>query len=183
MLQHRKLCERLVDEGWQRYYKPDKWRGQKKRYDTLSGLAKGNKILDVGCGQGVLGAILVNKMVVGIDLSYKVLMDGKKRRKEAWLVQGWAEHLPFPRRFFDCVVVAETLEHVLDVGAVMGEVRRVLKKGGRLIASVPGDEKNPRPRHGHLRVFDERRLKKLLSQYVSVKKMWRLGRWIVAWGN
>jgi len=48
--------------------------------------------------------------------------------------------LPFPDGTFDCVVVLDVLEHLPDDQSLLGEVRRVLRPGGRAIVTVPNGD-------------------------------------------
>lgn len=52
-------------------------------------------------------------------------------------VQGDGAALPFADGVFDAVICAELLEHVYDPRAVVREMQRVLKPGGRLLITVP----------------------------------------------
>ena len=54
-----------------------------------------------------------------------------------WAVNGDGLALPFADRSFDRVIAAEVLEHVVDDGAAMAELARVLRPGGRLAVTVP----------------------------------------------
>ena len=54
-------------------------------------------------------------------------------------VQGSIVELPFADNTFDNIVAMEVLEHVTDQRLAFSELSRVLKNGGRLIISVPGE--------------------------------------------
>jgi SAM-dependent methyltransferase len=53
-------------------------------------------------------------------------------------VVGSAESLPFENESFDVVLSTQVFEHLVDPAAAMKEAVRVLKRGGRLILTVPG---------------------------------------------
>ncbi len=112
-------------------------------------LAAGERLLDVGCGEGrhSLAAYLTPGVsVVGLDLSAKDLSTAKGRiddmapydpKGSIQFCQGDATRLPFPDHAFDRVICSEVLEHIPNFMAVLGELYRVLKPGGRLCVSVP----------------------------------------------
>ncbi len=80
-------------------------------------------------------------------------------------VQGNGLELPFPDGSFDRVIASEVLEHVPDDLGVMAELRRVLRPGGRLAATVPtawpemvcwaldDDYHAPNAVGGHVRIY------------------------------
>jgi len=108
------------------------------------GPARGLRILDVGCGDGVLSTRLAQAgaRVTGIDASADMLAAARHRAKAAGvevdLVEGDAGDLPFPDEHFDCVVSVATLCFVDDPRPTIGEIVRVLKPGGRLILGELG---------------------------------------------
>ena len=105
-------------------------------------------LLDLGCGPGIVTAAMAPHVreVVAYDLTPEMLDQAKKRCQEAGLknVQfevGSAEHLPFEKETFDCVVTRLTIHHFLDPRRVMNEVVRVIREGGRVvIADVVSSE-------------------------------------------
>ncbi len=100
---------------------------------------RGKKVLDVGCGNGyVLSRFArAGAEVYGVDLTDTAVALCRKRFEYAGLVgdfrQGNAEALPFPDDTFDCVTSMGVLHHTPATATAVSEVRRVLKRNGRLI--------------------------------------------------
>ena len=96
-------------------------------------------LLDVGCGCGYLlfrlGEI-GQSLLFGIDFSKGRLRIAKERRIRN-LIAADAQSLPYKQNTFDIVVSTETLEHMLNPTTMLKEIRRILKKGGILILTVP----------------------------------------------
>lgn len=108
------------------------------------GPVRGLRILDVGCGDGVLATRLaqVGARVTGLDASANMIAAARRRAKAAGveidLVEGDAGGLPFPAGYFDCVVSVATLCFVDDPRPTVRGMVRVLKPGGRLILGELG---------------------------------------------
>ena len=107
-------------------------------------LADGDKILDVGCGDGYYLHLLSNLglklSLTGVDFDKNALASAKKnlRGKNIKLVQAdLMKNLPFKTGFFDKIVMSEVAEHLPDDIKGLKEVRRVLKPQGILVLTVP----------------------------------------------
>lgn len=103
----------------------------------------GHKILDAGCGAGNLMEQLKGLDVTGVDISETLLAQARARtsgQEGARVLFGNAEALPFDDDTFDRAVCSEILEHVLHPEAVLAELRRVVKPGGRIVLTVPNEE-------------------------------------------
>ncbi len=100
-----------------------------------------NSVLDIGCGTGnVLFELLKRKKIAlaGIDISEKMLNIAKERLgDEVDLMNGDSEHLPWKNHTFDMVICTDSFHHYPDPKAVLGEMRRVLNPGGKLIIADP----------------------------------------------
>jgi ubiquinone/menaquinone biosynthesis C-methylase UbiE len=95
------------------------------------------RILDIGCGTGAMSQKLSPYgEVVSADFS-PLALDFSKRRGLTELCAADAMRLPFRDRSFDVIVALDILEHLPDDQAALAEFQRVLKPGGRVIATVP----------------------------------------------
>ncbi|WP_432186320.1 class I SAM-dependent methyltransferase [Streptomyces sp. Tue6028] len=107
---------------------------------ALAGDVTGRRILDAGCGSGPLSATLRERgaVVTGIDASAGMLALARRRLgDDADLhVVDLSDPLPFADGAFDDVVASLVLHYLEDWGPTLAELRRVLRPGGRLIASV-----------------------------------------------
>ena len=94
-------------------------------------------ILDIGCGTGAMSRKLSPwGSVVSADFS-PLALSFSRRRNLNLLCASDAMRLPFKDQSFDLVVAMDILEHVEDDSAALREIYRVLKPGGRIIATVP----------------------------------------------
>lgn len=103
---------------------------------------KNDKILDVGCGDGFylyLLSQLGNFDLTGIDSDAKAIANAKKQvgKRTVTYVVGDIYHMPFVDGTFTKIVLSEVLEHLPDDRKGLLEIKRVLKKGGIICATVP----------------------------------------------
>jgi SAM-dependent methyltransferase len=107
---------------------------------ALAGDVAGRRILDAGCGAGPLAAALRDRgaIVTGIDASAGMLALARRRLGDdvALHLVDLNDRLPFADGAFDDVVASLVLHYLEDWGPTLAEMRRVLRPGGRLIASV-----------------------------------------------
>lgn len=98
------------------------------------------RILDIGCGDGVFTKILKDSFkseVYGIDISKKALKKAQKRGIKIKNYDIDGKKLPFKNNYFDLVICGDVIEHIINTSKLIKEVKRILKKGGIVIASVP----------------------------------------------
>lgn len=98
----------------------------------------GEYILDLGCGDGQLTQRLkdTGAHVLGVDASAEMVAAARARGVEA--EQAPAESLPFRDATFDAVFSNAVLHWVRGQDAMMAQVHRVLKPGGRFVAEMGG---------------------------------------------
>ncbi|WP_086826299.1 class I SAM-dependent methyltransferase [Allokutzneria sp. NRRL B-24872] len=112
-------------------------------YDLLAARVAGSeRVLDLGCGDGVLMELLAaaGRELTGLDLSPDSLAVARRRPAlaDARLVEGRAQRLPFPDNDFDACVSHMALMLMDDVDAVAAEVARVLAPGGTFACALGG---------------------------------------------
>ncbi len=111
----------------------------------LIGKARG-KVIELGVGTGLnLPFYREDVEVVGVDVSEGMLKKAERKKSPAKvkLVKADARSLPFPDKSFDTAVSTFFLCVVLEKERVLGEVRRVLKPDGLLLAMECSPPKNP----------------------------------------
>lgn len=98
----------------------------------------GEHVLDLGCGDGQLTAKLAatGAVVEGVDASPQMVAAARGRGVAA--TQASAESLPFAAAAFDAVFSNAALHWVRNQDAMMREVHRVLRPGGRFVAEMGG---------------------------------------------
>lgn len=104
---------------------------------------KGKRILDVGCGGGLLSEAMaaMGASVIGIDAGEGPISVAKLHRHESkiWVdyelttIEAYAESNPEP---FDVITCLEMLEHVPDPSSVINTCRKLLKDDGDLFLST-----------------------------------------------
>jgi demethylmenaquinone methyltransferase/2-methoxy-6-polyprenyl-1,4-benzoquinol methylase len=110
----------------------------------LSGVRKGNAVLDIAAGTGDLAARFADIVgpegrVVLADINDSMLKVGRDklldngRQGNLEFVQADAQFLPFPDDSFDCITIAFGLRNVTDKDTALRSMLRVLKPGGRLL--------------------------------------------------
>lgn len=103
-------------------------------------ISKTDSILDLGCGDGLNIWLLGNmgiKKVIGVDISRKLLKMAKEKNPKTKFYVGSAESLPFKANTFNIVLIDSVLHHLMDYERPIKEIKRVLKKGGRLCFMEP----------------------------------------------
>lgn len=108
------------------------------------GLESGNRVLDLGYGDGVIFSKL-NELAVSRNLEI-VLVEGapslvQKAQREfpkQEIILGYFEDIDFG--YFDVIIASHVLEHVEDPVSLLKTLSRSLKEGGHLVAVLPNSE-------------------------------------------
>ena len=113
---------------------------------TIASLVKSlesSKILDIGCGEGIVDNFLINNLsvnssqIVGLDIESTCLKIARSINPGVKFYQGSIYKLPFQDRSFDLVLALEILEHLEYPEKAIGELNRVSRDW--VIISVPND--------------------------------------------
>ena len=144
-----------------------------RRAFLLERVVAGDRVLDLGCGDGAFAAALLDAgcAVTMADVAEEALRRARARARGAEAVKlAEGGPLPFAEDAFDVVWAGEVLEHVADVAGLLAEVRRVLRWGGRLLATTPwhgrlvvATDAHFDPRSDHLRFFSARTLRAVIA--------------------
>ena len=144
--------------------------------------------LDLGCGRGEFADFLgsLGWTACGTDISENAVAKARDRYPACdFKTLGEDGTIPFEDSRFDIVWSSEVIEHIFDVRAHLGEIRRVLKKGGLYILTTPYHgvlknvlvcalkfDKHFDPLGPHIRFFDKRGLKRCLEESGFVPRTW-----------
>jgi len=103
----------------------------------LRDLPQGSRVLDVGCGRGVLLEALADKgyETHGFEISKKAVQGVDPRTSVR--IANDLKQAKYERHTFDAVILWHVLEHLRDPKGTLEEVREILKPGGKLIVAVP----------------------------------------------
>ena len=111
------------------------------RYLLACELAAGKIVLDIASGEGYGSRMLagVAAQVTGVDISLEAVTHAAAKYPHPVLtfVQGSVTAIPLADASVDLVTSFETIEHLTDHEAMLGEIRRVLRPGGLLLISSP----------------------------------------------
>jgi SAM-dependent methyltransferase len=119
---------------------PEPWAWRRRRALLLAAVEPGQRVLDLGCGAGRFVAALrdAGTEPIGVELAETALARARANVPGADLRLVTPNgSLPLGHGDVDVVWCSEVLEHVPDTIAFLTEIRRVLKRGGRLLVTVP----------------------------------------------
>jgi demethylmenaquinone methyltransferase/2-methoxy-6-polyprenyl-1,4-benzoquinol methylase len=110
-------------------------RGWRRATVEALGIVPGDRVLDVAAGTGAVSVALANlgAQVTAVDLSPEMLAQARRRGLVGDVIVGDAADLKFADAAFDAVTMSFGLRNVADVPAVLRELRRVTRPGGRLV--------------------------------------------------
>ncbi len=139
------------------------------------------RVLDVGCGPGILTIALAPLVdeIIAIDLTPEMITRARKKSEELGIKNvrfevGRAEDLPFTSSYFDVVVTRLMLHHLLSPATAIEEMTRVIKKGGFLVVAdiTTSDKRAEAELHNaletlrdpsHVRALSEHEIDELLN--------------------
>jgi SAM-dependent methyltransferase len=116
------------------------WAWERRRALLLAEARPGERVLDLGCGAGRFVAAVRDAGAdpVGVDIAEAALERARRNAPGADLRLLEPDgSLPLEHASVELVWCSEVLEHVADTDHLLLEARRVLRPGGRLLATVP----------------------------------------------
>ena len=146
-----------------------------RRDFLLAGVEPGQRVLDLGCGEGAFTAALVQAgaQAVGVEIAARAVQRARAAHPGLEFVHvPIGAPLPFEDGSFAVVWISEVLEHVADTARFLSEARRVLGPGGTILVTTPNASRvralaswPPDPRGDHLRFYTARSLRALLADF------------------
>jgi len=134
--------DKIFDKRLNSPYKLRRYAHIKQYQSVLSFVEPGMKVLDAGCGDGILSVMMAKKgaIVTGCDISEPNIERCRAYAKEQGLSNiqfqlADSEKLPFADNSFDLVVSSHVLEHLPDFDLGLRELLRVSKK--QAVAAIP----------------------------------------------
>lgn len=148
----RRIEGRSAEAIWREYYAPHSPARIRRQELLRAALAprSGERVLDVGCGAGGLAYWAAGRgaRVVGADYSSASLAAGKRIAcalgpSAPAYVQADATRLPLRDGCFDKVICVDVLDHIPEDrhGALLGELLRAVRPGGRIILYTPNERR------------------------------------------
>ena len=139
---------------------------RKRVYEYLDNM-EGGKLLDIGCGPGVMVKYAINHSFefYGIDVAKNMIDQCSEMFediKSAHFFVGEIEKIQYPENFFDVVTAMGVVEYIDDDIIAIKEMYRVVKPGGIIIITLP-NKRSP------YRIWDRiiyRKLKNLVKKIV-----------------
>jgi len=112
-----------------------------ERYHFACKFAKGKSVLDIACGVGYSGPLLINASAVryeGVDLNEKLIDYAKKIYGSDLISYSVGDITTFNNnKMYDLITCFETIEHVKNYEAAIQNLYSLLKTGGTLLISSP----------------------------------------------
>jgi SAM-dependent methyltransferase len=115
------------------------FRRHEAAYLALAPYCEGAVVLEAGCGEGYGADLLagVARLVCGVDYDELTVGHVAKVYPRVGVVRGNLAGLPVRGSSVDVVANLQVVEHLWDQEGFLGECRRVLRPGGRLLVTTP----------------------------------------------
>lgn len=155
----------------------DLWNEHIARYFFAARLARGKRVVDLGCGAGYGSAELARTAVsvLGCDISQEAVEWARTQYAVPNLrfEQASCDAVPLGDASIDLAVAFEVIEHLYEPEKLLAEVRRLLAPGGQFVVSTPNtgyyaesrEAAGPNPYHHHEFSFQE--FQEALSRHFS----------------
>ena len=139
--QKRKIIRRydLTAQLYDMQYAEEQEIKYKTALERLS-VARNSKVLDVGCGTGLLFSHVAAEAqkVVGVDISGKLMLKAKERARNfrnVYLVQADADHIPFKDNYFSAVFAFTVLQNLPGPLETLKEIKRIAERDAPIVVT------------------------------------------------
>ncbi len=134
-----KIEQEAYEASWSQKGKETKIYKGLRQDVTARLISGGERLLDVGCGDGTFAVLVKNKYqeVYGVDISAEAIKRAKGKGIRVFQVNLNSERLPFEPDYFDTVTCLDVIEHVFDPRVLIEEIYRVLRPGGEGFITFP----------------------------------------------
>ncbi len=136
----RKVMQRynVTAEMYDERYAQEQERKYKKALENVN--VVGKTVLDVGCGSGLFFKEIAAQagLVIGVDVSRKLLFKAKERGSafsKVAVLQADADHLPFRDGLFGAVFAFTVLQNMPKPAETLNELKRVVKKSNKIVVT------------------------------------------------
>jgi len=128
----------VTAEMYEERYSDEQQRKYKKALEKVN--ISGKALLDVGCGSGLFFREVSKDamMVVGVDISPKLLLKAKEQARafsNVFVLQADADHLPFKKGCFDDVFAFTVLQNMPNPDETLSELEMVMKGEGKVVVT------------------------------------------------
>lgn len=189
--ENRKLQLTMPDNLWHRTWNK-KWKSNddRLRIAKVQKLIKGNMVVDLGCGDGIMAIEMARKgfNVIGVNRNKKELdlaishlyKENDEVQHKVNFIFSDIEYLNQPgfTNMADTITICEVLEHVYDPDEILKKIKQIGKKNARLVISVPNkDVKKGNARWSckvHIREFNKESMTNLLRPYCKNIGFWSI---------
>lgn len=127
-----------------------------------------SKVLDVGCGVGILLEMLRGQGYCecsGVDISAKAIDMVRAKGFGGFVAK--MPHLPIPDNEFDVAIGTELIEHLDAPNLTLSQMVRVVRPGGKVIISTPDSSLGTEDTLEHLHTFNANTLRELLEKFMA----------------
>lgn len=139
-IEHGRKIAPAAEEIWGWSGRVGTLRWERRMSMLLGGLGPGQRVLEIGCGTGLMTAeaVKTKARIFSLDVSFELIDLAKKKKgnRKAAFCCASAYELGFKDKSFDAVIGMSVLHH-LDIDRALDELSRVLKDGGRMFFSEP----------------------------------------------
>ena len=167
MPEAKQAVDTTAGEAYEKHMVPGMFVRWTERAVNLAGLQPGEKVLDVACGTGIGARVAAKKIgrkgkIVGLDLDPGVVEVARRLAEAGGTLIEWhcasALEMPLPDAEFDVVFCLQGIQFFPDRVAGFAEIRRVLKRTGRLVATLWGPIESNKGHQAIVRALEDQKV-------------------------